>query len=185
MSSHHFVKEDQEPALIIASVTHQTFEKIKPLLEWSPRIIVHYATLDSILNWGIKFDGVICTAALKSSFEKKLTEYEPLEWFIYSTSFLQETVAKVMTRNIAAVQIMDAHEDYPLVELERLKIHSVTLLTDSVRWSLIKSKKWRKWLPANSLIHVYGAGKTETISTAKADLLSIEKETIFWIGEPY
>jgi hypothetical protein len=35
------------------------------------------------------------------------------------------------------------------------------------------------------LIHVYGAGKTETISTAKADLLSIEKETIFWIGEPY
>jgi hypothetical protein len=98
---------------------------------------------------------------------------------------LQETVAKVMTRNIAAVQIMDAHEDYPLAELERLKIHSVTLLTDSVRWSLIKSKKWRKWLPANSLIHVYGAGKTETISTAKADLLSIEKETIFWIGEPY
>lgn len=185
MSSHHFVKEDQEPALIIASVTPQTFEKIKPLLEWSPRIIVHYATLHSILNWGIKFDGVICTAALQSSVEKKLAEYEPLEWFIYSTNFLQETIAKLITRNIEAVQIIDAQEDYPLADLERLNIHSVTLLTDSVRWSLIKSKKWHKWLPANSLTHLYVAGKTETMSTVKADSLSIAKETIFWIGEPY
>lgn len=185
MSSHHFVKEDQEPALIIASVTHKTFEKIKPLLEWSPRIIVHYATLDSILNWGIKFDGVICTADLKSSVEKKLAEYEPIEWFIYSKSFLRETITEVMTRNIAAVQIMDAQEDCPLAELERLNIHSVTLLTDSIRWSLIKSKKWHKWLPANSLIHIYSSGKTETISTDKAAAVDISKETIFWIGEPY
>lgn len=185
MSSHHFVKEDQEPALIIASVTPQTFEKIKPLLEWSPRIIVRYTTLDSILNWGIKFDGVICNVALKSSIEKKLAEYEPLQWFIYSTSFLQETIAEVMTRNSEAVQIIDAQEDYPLAEFERLNIHSVTLLTDSIRWSLIKSKKWHKWLPTNSLIHIYSSGKTEIISTDKAGAVDIAKETIFWIGEPY
>ena len=56
MSSHHFVKEDQEPALIIADASAVSFEKIQELLEWSPTVIVMESSLEMVLSWGIKMD---------------------------------------------------------------------------------------------------------------------------------
>ncbi len=59
MSSHHVVREAQEPALIIANGESCSNELIGQLLEWSPFIVVLDGALDRVLQLGIKFDVVL------------------------------------------------------------------------------------------------------------------------------
>jgi len=56
MSSHHFVKENQEPALIIANGLACEEAILGQLLEWSPYVVVLDGALDRVLSLGIKFD---------------------------------------------------------------------------------------------------------------------------------
>jgi thiamine pyrophosphokinase len=59
MSSHHIVREGQEPALIIANGEPCTMELLGQLLEWSPYIVVLDGALERVLHLGIKFDVVL------------------------------------------------------------------------------------------------------------------------------
>ncbi len=56
MSSHHIVREGQEPALIIANGESCSFELLGELLEWSPYIIVLDGAVNKVLSLGISFD---------------------------------------------------------------------------------------------------------------------------------
>ena len=56
MSSHHIVRDDQEPALIIANGASCSEELIGQLLEWSPLVIVLDSAMDRVLELGIKID---------------------------------------------------------------------------------------------------------------------------------
>jgi len=59
MSSHHIVREGQEPALIIANGASCSNTLTEQLLEWSPFIVVLDGALDRVLDMGIKFDVVL------------------------------------------------------------------------------------------------------------------------------
>ena len=56
MSSHHIVREGQEPALIIANGQACSMDLLNQLLEWSPFIVVLDGALSRVLELGIKFD---------------------------------------------------------------------------------------------------------------------------------
>lgn len=58
MSSHHIVRDDQEPALILYSADSGEVEAIGQLLEWSPVVVVHHQALDLALAMGIKIEAV-------------------------------------------------------------------------------------------------------------------------------
>ena len=57
MSSHHFVKEGQEPALFI--LDNLAFRYAESLLEWVPLVMVADSVLESVLQWRIKIDVVL------------------------------------------------------------------------------------------------------------------------------
>lgn len=59
MSSHHIVRQNQEPALIIANGQACSFELLGQLLEWSPFIVVLDGALKRVLDLGIHFDVVL------------------------------------------------------------------------------------------------------------------------------
>jgi thiamine pyrophosphokinase len=59
MSSHHIVREKQEPALLILSIEAFEEEYLGQLLEWSPTVIVYAAIYDHIFSMGIKIDAII------------------------------------------------------------------------------------------------------------------------------
>lgn len=59
MSSHHIIRENQEPALIIANGAPCDAELMGELLEWSPYIVVLDGALNKVLKAGIHFDVVI------------------------------------------------------------------------------------------------------------------------------
>ena len=56
MSSHHIVRDDQEPALIIANGAECSNELLGQLLEWSPIVIVLDSAMDRVLDLNIKVD---------------------------------------------------------------------------------------------------------------------------------
>ena len=56
MSSHHIVRDDQEPALIIANGAECSNELLGQLLEWSPIVIVLDSAIERVLELGIKVD---------------------------------------------------------------------------------------------------------------------------------
>lgn len=59
MSSHHIVREKQEPALLIMSLEGFLPENLGQLLEWSPTVIVAEDMYEHAESLGIKIDGVV------------------------------------------------------------------------------------------------------------------------------
>lgn len=63
MSSHHIVREKQEPALLIMSLDGFSSENLGQLLEWSPTVLVSGDIYEMADSLGIKIDGVITANA--------------------------------------------------------------------------------------------------------------------------
>jgi thiamine pyrophosphokinase len=59
MSSHHIVKDKQEPALIIANGLGCSDALLGELLEWSPFIMVLDSAIHRVLKKGIKIDALL------------------------------------------------------------------------------------------------------------------------------
>ncbi len=59
MSSHHIVREKQEPALIILSTQNFEEEYLGQLLEWSPTVIVAESIIEQVQSLGIKIDIIV------------------------------------------------------------------------------------------------------------------------------
>ncbi|MBW4888609.1 thiamine pyrophosphokinase [Mucilaginibacter sp. HMF5004] len=59
MSSHHIVREKQEPALLVLGLANFTDELLGQLLEWSPTVMVTADTAEQLNAMGIKVDVVI------------------------------------------------------------------------------------------------------------------------------
>jgi thiamine pyrophosphokinase len=185
MSSHHFVKEEQEPALIISDPTAVSFEKIQELLEWSPSVIVTESALELVLSWGIKIDVAIVSESSLESWKKLLHEQGPLKLLTYSgqesltTSFYFLIAKKLYFANLVASWNKD------LVSLitpfqDRL---SLVVMTGQIRWSFITSGKFEKWMPANSSVEIFSlVGVNEKLLTPKDGFFTITKSLPFWIG---
>jgi|SRR5665213_2716006 len=62
MSSHHVVREKQEPALLLLGLDNFPDEMLGQLLEWSPTVIATSETAEKLNMRGIKIDWVIDNA---------------------------------------------------------------------------------------------------------------------------
>lgn len=59
MSSHHIVREKQEPALLILSLNGFEDELLGQLLEWSPTVMVTSLVAEQLHAFGIKIDWIV------------------------------------------------------------------------------------------------------------------------------
>jgi thiamine pyrophosphokinase len=59
MSSHHIVRDAQEPALIIANGESCSYDLLGQLLEWSPHIVVLDGALSRVEELKIKYDVIL------------------------------------------------------------------------------------------------------------------------------
>jgi thiamine pyrophosphokinase len=59
MSSHHIVREKQEPALLVLGLNSFPDELLGQLLEWSPTVIVTEFTAEQVNAFGIKIDWIV------------------------------------------------------------------------------------------------------------------------------
>ena len=59
MSSHHIIREKQEPALLVLGMDNFSDELFGQLLEWSPTVMVTEAIAEKLNAYGIKVDWIL------------------------------------------------------------------------------------------------------------------------------
>jgi len=146
MSSHHIVREKQEPALLILGLNSFDLELLGQLLEWSPTVIATSHVAEQLATMGIKVDRILGNDigdVLQSD-----VKYVPLHDMPAAEAALNALIAE----NYAAVNIIADNfdvNDYthflPRINLVILHQHKKTYPISS---------GFTKWLPAGDLITI-------------------------------
>src|SRR5690606_11940776 len=174
MSSHHIVRDDQEPALIIANGAACSNELMGQLLEWSPLVIVLDNAINRVMELGIKVD------VLLGDFDEGFNpgEYKKLQYpleIIYAPdqekTNLEKAFDYLIDRNIPAANVIWA--------TGRRADHTITNITNIVRYRnrlkivilddhskiFLLPQRFEKWYPAQTLISLIPIGKVGGIKT--------------------
>jgi thiamine pyrophosphokinase len=182
MSSHHIIREDQEPALLIMDVEAAEFDLTQELLEWSPTVIVHEDAVAQVLSWGIKIDVVIADASNIQSLTTSLHDQFPLKLVscnsvdeALSTALYFLIAVKQKAVNILSFESLDTFEPFTTLDL--------SVFQSGKRWSYIRSGLYEKWLPAGRTVHIYPTDKQSTIRTDVDGVIVIRRENGFWVAE--
>lgn len=151
MSSHHVVREKQEPALLILELQEFHYDLLGQLLEWSPTVIVDEAAYEAVDSMGIKIDAVISKEP--SSSLQHLTKIITSE-----NSSLEAALKFLIGEGYSAVNIIVSHfilDDY----LPFCSHINLVVLTPQQRIFPITSG-FSKWKIANEGIKVLSDTKS-------------------------
>lgn len=121
MSSHHIIREKQEPALLIMNLKGFHPENLGQLLEWSPTVIVNEDVFEEVDSLGIKIDGVVSKSLTFAGQPETLiihTETDPLQDALKHLTGEQYPAVNIITDNFCA-------KDYALY-LDRIDIVALT-----------------------------------------------------------
>ena len=200
MSSHHFVKEQQEPAVFILDVEGISFEAVAPLLEWSPTLLVAQEAVEVVLGWGIKIDIILASQAFQNENEHLLEIQYPLRFLtISSLSALDEGVYYLLASQHKGVHLVGFdHQNHQQLD-EKIFDLDLTLLEGDWKYYPIKGGKFSKWFVAaeirllaseNQLVEVSNADGTLLFPVCYLTQLEVPEGIstcsstgIFWIGE--
>ena len=200
MSSHHFVKEQQEPAVFILDVEGISFETVAPLLEWSPTLLVAQEAVEVVLSWGIKIDVILATSSFQEENMQLLEEQYPLRFLTVSASqSLEEGLHYLVASQHKGVHLVGL--DHLLcLQLEEKTSHlDLTLVDGDWKYYPVKGGKFSKWFAASEIQILAAENQPLEISNANGQLLfpvqyltqievpegtsTFSSTGIFWIGE--
>ncbi len=89
MSSHHIVKEKQEPALYIDELGNFNEELLGQLLEWSPTLLVNGENYDKIFSLGLKVDVLVNGSTEDVQEDTKIIQ-GPVDALMVAINYLHE-----------------------------------------------------------------------------------------------
>jgi hypothetical protein len=192
MSSHHIVRENQEPALLIADARAISFEKILELLEWMPTVIVLSSEVETVIGWGIKMDVVISPLSEMNLWRDKLTEQTPIRFISYNPDDdpLQTAFYFLVASKAAAVNCLLKSKD-DLIKIESFSNLDIEAFVDSKLWSWMKKAHFEKWLPAGATLYLlpeemkseFPEFASGSYPIAKDGIIRLKSTHPFWIGE--
>lgn len=174
MSSHHIVRDDQEPALIIANGESCSLELLGQLLEWSPIVVVLDSAMTRVVDLGIKVDVLLGDFDRNFNADKYKNAQYPIE-IVHTPNQnktdLEKAFDYLIERKIPAVNVVWA--------TGRRADHTITNVTNIVRYqndlkivilddySKIYQlpRKFQKWYPAKTILSLIPIGSVEGISS--------------------
>lgn len=192
MSSHHIVRDDQEPALIIANGASCHPELLGQLLEWSPLVIVLDSAIERVMEMDIKVDvllGDFDRGFDANYYKEKQYPLEIVHTPDQDKTDLEKAFDYLIERKIPAANVVWA--------TGRRADHTITNLTNIVRYRdklkivilddhskvFLLPKKFEKWYTANTPIslipigHVSGIHSENLFYPLKDDSLTIGYRT--------
>ena len=129
MSSHHIVRDDQEPALIIANGAACNPELLGQLLEWSPLVIVLDSAMERVMELDIKVDVLLGDFDRGFNPEQYQTSQYPIE-IIHTPdqnkTDLEKAFDYLIARKIPAVNVVWA--------TGKRADHTITNITNITRY---------------------------------------------------
>jgi thiamine pyrophosphokinase len=172
MSSHHIVRDDQEPALIIANGLACNEELLGQLLEWSPLVIVLDSAIERVLELGIKID--VLLGDFDRGFDAeyyKNTQY-PIE-IVHTPdqdkTDLEKAFEYLIKRGIPAVNIVWAtgkRADHTITNITNIVQYrnqlKIVILDDHSKIFLLPTK-FEKWYPKETPLSIIPIGEVSGI----------------------
>lgn len=181
MSSHHIVKEKQEPALIVSDVEALDAELFGQLLEWTPTIIANESSAIKLAEQGLNIDIII-------THHETFTQQDNVT-LIYQegSSFIDTALNFLVKQGYPAVNILSS--DLPLTELSPyLDLINIVIFQDGKKIYAIKSG-FNKWATANEIIDSYTSKPISTKGLIKINLhqYKTEQDGLYeiYFDEPY
>jgi hypothetical protein len=200
MSSHHFVKEQQEPAVFILDAEGISFDTVAPLLEWSPTLLVAQEAVEIVLSWGIKIDVVLADLAFQNENSHLLEEQYPLRFLTVSAlSALDEGVHYLLASQHKGVHLVGFdHQKHQELE-EKIFDLDLTVVDGDWKYYPVKGGKFSKWFAPSEIRLLASENQPLEISNTNGQLLfpvqyltqievpegtsTFSSTGIFWIGE--
>jgi thiamine pyrophosphokinase len=192
MSSHHIVRDDQEPALIIANGASCSEELLGQLLEWSPIVIVLDSAIDRVLDLNIKVDVLLGDFDRGFDPEYYREKQFPLE-IIHTPNQdktdLEKAFEYLIERKIPAVNVIWAtgkradHTITNITSIVQYREHLKIVLLDDHSKIFLLPKRFEKWYTANTPISLIPIGNVSGIHSEnlhyplKNDTLTIGYKT--------
>lgn len=172
MSSHHIVRDDQEPALIIANGASCNPELLGQLLEWSPLVIVLDSAMVRVMELDIKVD--VLLGDFDRGFDPeiyKISQY-PIE-IVHAPdqnkTDLEKAFDYLIERKIPAVNVVWAtgrRADHTITNLTNItryrNLLKIVILDDHSKVFLLP-KQFEKWYTANTPISLIPIGNVTGI----------------------
>jgi thiamine pyrophosphokinase len=174
MSSHHIVRDDQEPALIIANGAACNDELLGQLLEWQPLVIVLDSAMERVGELNIKVDvllGDFDHGFNPQAFVKSQYPIEVIHAPDQNKTDLEKAFDYLIQRKIPAANVVWA--------TGRRADHTITNLTNIVRYRnslkivihddhskiFVLPKYFQKWYPKETIISLIPIGQVDGITT--------------------
>jgi len=148
MSSHHIVREKQEPALYIHHLGTFDEEYLGQLLEWSPTLIVSSQDYEKVISLGLKVDVVVNSALSDASFQ------ENTKTILAKDDSLDAVLDYLIAAKYPAVNVIDSASTSKLRELgSYVSEISIVIFTDIEKAFAIKSG-FSVWKPKDTVYHI-------------------------------
>ena len=145
MSSHHIIRENQEPALLIVDIQAINEELLGQLLEWSPMLMTTDEYLDFFLARSIKIDVVFSTIAIPQTTLQEDTVVIPSS----QASLYQDVSIYLVSKNQFSLHVLcnEAFFEQKLFNDERF---TVVAFSNHIRY--ISTTIFEKWLPKGQIL---------------------------------
>ena len=174
MSSHHIVRDDQEPALIIANGASCSEELMGQLLEWSPLVIVLDSAIERVLELGIKVDVLLGDFDRGFNPEYYLEKQYPLE-IVHTPNQektdLEKAFDYLIDKGHKAVNVIWAtgkRADHTITNITNIVAYrnqlKIVIIDDHSKVFLLPFK-YDKWYTANTVLSLIPIGKVSGIKT--------------------
>ncbi|ENI5846064.1 thiamine diphosphokinase [Flavobacterium psychrophilum] len=167
MSSHHIVRDDQEPALIIANGAACSSELLGQLLEWSPLVIVLDSAIERVLELGIKVDVLLGDFDRGFDPEYYIDKQFPIE-IVHAPdqnkTDLEKAFDYLIERKIPMANVVWAtgkRADHTITNLTNIvryrNLLKIVIIDDHSKIFLLPTK-FKKWYTANTPISLIPIG---------------------------
>jgi thiamine pyrophosphokinase len=174
MSSHHIVRDDQEPALIIANGAACSEELLGQLLEWSPLVIVLDSAIERVLELGIKVDVLLGDFDRGFDAAHYIEKQYPIE-IVYvpdqNKTDLEKAFDYLIEKGHKAANVVwgtGKRADHTLTNITNIVRYrnelKIVLLDDHSRIFLLP-RRFQKWYTANTPISLIPIGTVSGITS--------------------
>lgn len=174
MSSHHIVRDDQEPALIIANGASCNPELLGQLLEWSPLVIVLDSAMERVMKLDIKVDVLLGDFDRNFDpeyFREKQYPIEIVHTPNQDKTDLEKAFDYLIERKIPAVNVVWAtgkRTDHTITNLTNIvryrDLLKIVILDDHSKVFLLQ-RRFEKWYTAKTPISLIPIGLVSGITS--------------------
>ncbi|WP_295798896.1 thiamine pyrophosphokinase [Mucilaginibacter sp.] len=148
MSSHHIVREKQEPALLVLGLDGFDDELLGQLLEWSPTVITTPLTAEKLNSYGIKIDWIIADG---------IDEIEQSDVKLMSAN--NHNLAEAALKHLTAYEYPSVNivtDELNLSDYEPYAAQINIVVFNNGKKIFPVSPGFSKWKPAGDIVEILG-----------------------------